>query len=1403
MSSSIVSAADSPIDMRYPSLVALQTAHNDLLRRQRQESDTPTFQAAVLGFLWDGTATGALLDADDDRRAAQSILDYWAARLFRLGQEPSDSTLANFDPHLAPEIPDKLCPYLGLDAFREDDATKFYGRTRLVAELIGQLASHRLIAVVGPSGSGKSSLVRAGLIPALKAGALPGSQNWHYLPPIVPGSDPLASLVRVLDARQPAITADQPPADSADDGQPTTDNEQPIADVLVVDQFEELWTLCDDGDARQTFIAKLLALAEAPGAEHRVILTMRSDFETFVARAPKLQALFEVGRVQVTPLSAAELREAIEQPAEAIGLKFEAGVVDLLLQDILGEQAGLPLLQFTLLKLWEGREHNRVTRLAYEQAGGGRLALARSADAFYIDMIPEEQVTARRILLRMVRPGEGLEITSRRVRREDLFRGGEDPGRVERVLARLIAARLVRLTPSEASGDDQVEVAHEALVRNWPTLVDWLEEEKAALATRRRLEGRAAEWVRLGQGAGGLLDEIELHEAERWLSSSEAAYLGYDPALPVLVEASRATIEESEREKEAARLRELAQARQLVVSQTRAKVMLRVLIVLMAIVSLWIIYQQRQLLARSMELADKAVLIGSQAQQNERIAQTAQADERAQRLVAVQQSVALATAEAQVREQLDFTQALRLGYAAQGQVQHAPETALLLGYEAVSRASNSIGEEALRTALDQTGWRPSVLAGHTDVILSAAFSPDGQHILTASGDHTLRLWDASGKLDKTFQGHAQGIESAVFSLDGQRILTASDDRTAQLWDLQGQVLAALRNHTAAVLSADFSPDGQHVLTTSADRTARLWDLNGRELAVLRGHSGVVRNAAFSPDGQRIVTASFDGSARLWDASGQEIATLQGHTAEVWNAVFSPDGQYILTASFDNTARLWDLNGQQVAVLQGHTGRVWSAVFSPDGQRILTSSSDNTAGLWDLSGKPLNTLNGHIDILKSAVFSPDGQRILTASFDNTARLWDVNGQLLATLAGHTDGVQIAVFSPNGQRILTASFDNTARLWDEVGPPLKPLLGHTDSIHSAVFSPDGQRILTSSSDNTARLWNLNGQELAVLSGHTDAVVSAVFSPDGQRILTSSSDQTARLWNLNGQELAVLSGHTDAAVSAVFSPDGQRILTASADKTARLWDLNGQELAVLSGHTDAVVSAIFSPDGQRILTGSFDNTARLWDANGQALAVLSGHSAPLRSVAFSPDGQRILTGSSDNTARLWDLRGQAAAVLRGHTNIIRSGVFSPSGQQIITVADDWTARLWNLDGQQVAILQGHTAKVWSAAFSPDGQRILTASDDRTARLWDSSGKPLATLQGHSGPVYAATFSPDGVRLLTASQDSSARQYLVNVSDLLQVAVCRVGRGLTTEEIARFQVPTPLKFDFDKRQCPPALGN
>jgi WD40 repeat protein len=1314
----------------YPSLAALRAMHVELLQRRRLSADPAASLAAEFPdeaalFIRRARETGTLLDVDDDRWACQSLMEFWANMLYRAGSEPPDTTLAEFDPNLAPELPDDLCPYLGLDAFRETSHERFFGRQRLIADMVAQLESNRLLAVVGPSGSGKSSLVQGGLVPTLKQGALPGSQDWHYCTPIVPGSEPLTNLARLFQTNA-TTPGDQ---NTATLRASISAQERPL--VIVIDQFEELFTLCDDEQARQQFVEMLVYLATATEQRHTVILTMRSDFESHVVRFSALQQLFQQAEVRVTPLNAAELREVIEKPAELIGLKFEEGVVDALLQDILGEPAALPLLQFTLLTLWERRERNRVTWEMYRQLGGGRLALERSADAFYEGLIPEEQVTVKRILLRMVRSSEGLEVTSSRVRRDVLYRAGEAHDRVDRVLDKLIRAHLVRQTEGETPGDAQVEVAHEALIRNWRRLVGWLDEDRAVMTTRRRLEARTAEWVRLGGDRAGLLDEVQVLEAERWLASPDASDLGYNPDVLRYVQASRTVIDETKREEQQARQRELTQAQALAqaeheraTAQSAASRRLRQLALALMLL---------------LGLAIGAVIY------------------------AARQSII-------VLQQLQVADSQRLAFAAQGLVREAPETALLLAYEAADRNHNAVSEQALRDVLDQLAWRPTVLSNASparrEPFSAATLSLDGQLIVTASVSGTLQIWGRTGQPKQTFNAHAGTITSVVLSDDGQQILTASTDMTAGLWSIQGQQLATFHGHTAAVISAVFSPDGQQVLTASQDTTARLWDRSGKLIATFSGHEDALANAVFSPDGQQVLAASADGSARLWDRSGKLISTLGGHEGGINHAVFSHDGQALLTASNDGTARLWDSHGQPLATFSGHTDRVTSATFSSDGQQILTASADRTARLWDRTGKPLATLSGHTDVVTNGIFSPDEKNVLTASDDGTARLWDRSGTLITTLSGHHDHIASVRFSADGTSILTASADGTARLWEPAIIPLATFNSPDSALTSAVFSPDGQQVLTILADGTVRLWDENGQQRLSFNTDSDIITSAVFSPDGRQILTASADGAVQVWDTTGKLVTLFPGHNDIITSAVFSPDGQSILTASADTTAKLWDRQGHVLATMAelpDQADTVNSAVFSPDGQQILTASSNHIARLWDRSGKKLAAFEGHTNRITSAVFSTDGQRVLTASADRTARLWDLRGQLLATLSGHTDAVNS-----------------------------------------AMFSPDGTRIATASRDGKVQLWDHDGLSPVTLNGGTTDVVAIAsvrFSADGQRLLTAAADGVARQYLVNVDDLLPIAGCWAGQPLAKEAITRFSIPQPMRFDIIERQCAPLV--
>ncbi|WP_420632137.1 WD40 repeat domain-containing protein [Candidatus Leptofilum sp.] len=1042
--------------------------------------------------------------------------------------------------------PDQPCPYRGLFAFQEEDAALFFGREAFTEMLTEFVLARPLTAVVGPSGSGKSSVVFAGLVPVLRQQGKwlvvkfrPGERPFHALASVLlPHLDPTLSKVDQLAETKKLATRLLASDLTLADILPTVLGQQPPETrlLLIADQFEELFTLCPDEETRHHFLDLLLAETNADGMH--LVCTLRADFMGQALAYPPLVAALQNNDVKLGPMTPDELRRAIEAPATKAHVQFEEKLVDRILEDVGTDGRNLPLLEFALTELWQQQRNHRLTHTAYERIGQVRGALARHADAVYNSLTTAEQAQAERIFVQLVHPGAGAEDTRRLATKDDI-------DETDWTLVQKLADSRLLVTDRDESGQETAEVIHEALIQRWQRLQEWMNTHREFRAWQERLRADLQQWLDHNAENGFLLQGAPLSVAKEWFTQRRDSL---SKAERTFIKASLKQLEREEAEKEAQRQRELAQERKLSEERRRTNIRLGFLVVAAFIATAVAIF-----FGVSSNLASQKAI-----------------------------------AEGQARTWAASADRLRLNNNAR--------QSLIFAYQAVNithQQDKTVTAEAFNALQNTLGITEieGQLIGHTASVNNAVFSPDGHRILTASDDNTARLWDADGTLRATLIGHSALVRNAVFSPNGDRILTASEDNTAKLWNADGTLLNTLEGHTNLVNKAVFSPNGDRILTASGDYTARLWNADGSPLNILEGHTNWVSSASFSPNGNRILTASGDYTARLWDADGSPLNILEGHTNWVSSASFSPDGDHILTAGGDNIVKLWNADGSLLNTLEGHTDWVSSASFSLDGNRILSASHDSTARLWNIDGTLLTILEGHTGWISQAVFSPNGIRILTASGDHTARLWDADGTLLTTLKGHDALVRISVFSPDGNHILTVSDDNTAGLWDADGTLIHILEGHKNWVSSASFSPNGDHILTASGDYTAKLWDAEGSLLNTLEGHTGWVRSAVFSPDGQRILTAGDDNTAKIWDADGSLLNTLEGHTSGITSAVFSPDGQRILTASHDNTARIWDSNGNLLATLEGHTGTVSSAVFSPDGLRILTASSDKTARLW--------------------------------------------------------------------------------------------------------------------------------------------------------------------------------------------------------------------
>jgi WD40 repeat protein len=630
------------------------------------------------------------------------------------------------------------------------------------------------------------------------------------------------------------------------------------------------------------------------------------------------------------------------------------------------------------------------------------------------------------------------------------------------------------------------------------------------------------------------------------------------------------------------------------------------------------------------------------------------------------------------------------------------------------------------------------LDGHRSTVNVMAVTPDGQRVVSASWDRTLKVWDlASGRIIATLEGHNRTVTAVAVTPDGHRAVSASWDKTLKVWDItSGRAVATLEGHADLVSAVALTPDGRHAVSASLDKTLKVWDLgSGRALATLEGHSDAVWTVALTPDGQRAISASWDKTLKVWDLdSGRILRTLEGHADTVSAAAITPDGRRAVSASWDKTLKVWDLaSGRAVATLAGHTGLVSAVAVTPDGQRAVSASWDNTLKVWDLtSGRAVATLEGHADFIRAVAITPDGRRAVSASWDKTLKVWDIrNGRALATLEGHADVVFSVVVTPDGQQAVSTSWDGALKVWDITsGGAPATRKGHAKVITFVAVTPDGQWAISASRDKTLKVWEIAcGRALATLEGHADTVSAVAVTPDGKHAVSASWDKTLKAWDLgSGRAVLTLEGHAKLVSAVAVTPDGKHAVSASWDKTLKVWDLgSGRVVVTFEGHADAVWAAAVMPDGMRAVSVSWDKTLKVWDLmSGRTLATLEGNGAAVMAAAITPDGQRAVTASRDATLTVWDLTsGRTLATLKGHADAVRAVALTPDGQRAVSASRDKTLKVWDLmSGRALATLEGHTKPAVAIAVMPDGQRAVSVSRDKTLKVWDlPSGCNTAT--------------------------------------------------------------------------------
>jgi WD40 repeat protein/serine/threonine protein kinase len=1131
-------------------------------------------------------------------------------------------------------------PYKGLRAFQEADVDDFFGRQDLTNELIARLEEDgeysRFLAVVGPSGSGKSSVVKAGLIPALRKGALPGSEQWFIID-MIPKSHPIEELDINLSriSANPNVNVGQQLARdkrgllrSGRMVLPKEDGEL----LLVVDQFEENFTLVEDKNEARHFMDLIFTAVSDAHSQVRVIITLRADFYDRPLMYPDFSRLVKERTSLVIPLTTEELEEAIRAPAERVGAVFEKGLVPAVITDVVDQPGALPLLQYALTELFERREGRRLTNQGYESIGGVLGALGRRAEQVYSGLEEEQKETTRQLFLRLVTLGEGVEDTRRRVLRSQVETlQATSPQVMAKVIDAYSQARLLTLDHDPLTRGPTLEVAHEALLREWDRLQIWLEESRSDLRTQRSIARAEAEWQAAGQDSSFLLRGSRLAQFEDWMNTSAVALTTEERKF--LSASMQARQERMATEKER-RNRELEQ------------------------ISIGLAAQALQELEGPSP--ERSVLLALEALEN--YPYTWQAER------------ALGQAILQDRLCMVLTHDAFINTASWSQ----DETQILTG-----SADGTV--RLWEVASGEELWR--ITAGRPNM---ASWSPDFKSILLINEKDTLvKMWD--------FDSHAERFSLNIKDLKGKLdlnintwnpwspsseffLLYTTQGKVYVFDTLTGHLLNTLSNHQGIVSQAFWSPDGELIATSGLeDSKIIIWSAEtGKELYTLqpgfedekvifanwspfgdrfaiRGLGGAkvyesvtgkqllnlkipqvwVQCVNWSPDSALIITTGkHDGIARVWDAeSGMELSTIEG-LVQAYGANWSPSGNYAIVAGADGIVHLWERTTlREIEKLHATSAYIQFVEFSPDGKRVLAYGGDNTVNILDTSTAEITFHNLSHGNVTNVAWSPDGSQFafgILVPPDFPIKIWDsTTGDQLQMLSGNEITGFIS-WSPEGGRILTTNHE--PKIWDAAtGEQLLIFSGHKDEIWDADWSPDGKQFATASQDGEIIIWNTStGDASLKYSDHQDSVLSVAWSPDGSRILSTSYSGEATIWDAADSKVLIQllpEDYNNHVPDAKWSHDGMRVFVLTAE--GHVLTFNARTGAQLSQFSTTPVSFItcfsLSPSEERILIGGHEGTVKVWNVS-TGTELISYEARGFAMASYSPDGMRILTGSTE---------------------------------------------------------------------------------------------------------------------------------------------------------------------------------